>query len=184
MTAPGKGQPKVVAELKPPARASGLCELITGYRRFRAATWPQERERFKVTVEHGQGPHTLVIGCSDSRVDPQMIFDAHPGELFVVRNVASLVPPFERDDAHHGASAALEFAVRVLEVGGIFVLGHEMCGSIGRLLSERGDGAFDFADRSMDLVESAKLSTSDVAQPELRGRPASRRPCGCRWRTS
>ncbi len=83
--------------------------LIAGYRRFREETWPRERARFEALAERGQRPHTMVIACSDSRVDPQMIFSAAPGELFVLRNVANLVPPYAPDAAFHGTSAAVEF---------------------------------------------------------------------------
>ena len=94
-----------------------MDELIAGYRRFRAETWPQQRARFEELAADGQRPHTMVIACSDSRVDPQMIFSAGPGELFVLRNVANLVPPYMPDAKFHGTSAAVEFAVRVLKVG-------------------------------------------------------------------
>src|SRR5689334_17838841 len=109
-----------------------MDELIAGYRRFRAETWARERERF-AALAAGQRPHTMVIACSDSRTDPQMVFGAAPGELFVVRNVANLVPPYQPDAAYHGTSAALEFAVRVLGVARILVLGHAMCGGIQAL---------------------------------------------------
>src|SRR5919107_6072416 len=102
--------------------------LIDGYRRFRAETWPREKARFQELAAQGQRPQTMVIACSDSRVDPQMIFSAGPGELFVVRNVANLVPPYMPDAAFHGTSAALEFAVRVLKVSQVVVLGHAQCG--------------------------------------------------------
>lgn len=142
-----------------------LEPLITGYRRFRASGWLRERERFELTAEHGQQPHTLVIACSDSRVDPQMILNAHPGELFVVRNVANLVPPCEADGTHHGTSAAIEFAVRVLGVERILVLGHGMCGGVKMLLEDDPPAGFDFATRWMDLASAAKLATGDVESP-------------------
>jgi carbonic anhydrase len=145
-----------------------LKPLIEGYRRFRASGWPKERERFELTAEQGQRPHTLVIACSDSRVDPQMILGAHPGELFVVRNVANLVPPHERDEAHHGTSAAIEFAVRILGVERILVLGHGMCGGVKMLLDDPAPAGFDFATRWMDLAKDAKLATAATDAPETR----------------
>lgn len=145
-----------------------LKPLIEGYRRFRASEWPKERERFELTAEHGQRPHTLVIACSDSRVDPQMILGAHPGELFVVRNVANLVPPHERDEAHHGTSAAIEFAVRILGVERILVLGHGMCGGVKMLLEDPTPVGFDFATRWMDLAKDAKSATAATDPPEAR----------------
>ncbi len=108
--------------------------LIGGYRDFRAEVWPQQRARYEHLAARGQRPRAMVIACSDSRVDPAVIFSAVPGELFVVRNVANLVPPYNPDNAYHGTSAALEFGVTVLEVQDLIVLGHGMCGGIRALL--------------------------------------------------
>ncbi len=104
-----------------------FARLLDGYRRFRANAWSPNRERWK-QLREGQKPAVMVIACSDSRVDPAQIFDVDPGEIFVVRNVAAMVPPFETTPGHHGVSAALEFAVQVLEVKEIVVMGHGMCG--------------------------------------------------------
>ncbi len=134
---------------------NALGPLISGYRRFRETEWIEEQERFRLAAANGQRPHSLVIACSDSRVDPQMIFGARPGELFVIRNVASLVPPYELDQAHHGTSAAIEFAVRLLEVERVIVLGHEACGGIGMLLDEPSASQLDFATRWMALARAA-----------------------------
>jgi carbonic anhydrase len=142
-----------------------LERLISGYRE---SDWPRERGRFESTAEHGQRPHTLVIACSDSRVDPQMILGAHPGELFVIRNVANLVPPYERDEAHHGTSAAVEFAVRILKVGQILVLGHGMCGGVKMLLDPNPSGPSDFAGRWMELAAEARAATQGIASSEER----------------
>ena len=111
--------------------------LIEGYRDFLEGRMPLERDRFHVLASRGQSPDTLVIGCCDSRVSPEVIFDAHPGELFVVRNIANLVPPFSPDGMCHGVFAALEFAVQVLHVRHIVVLGHAHCGGI-RAFAEHG----------------------------------------------
>src|SRR3712207_9118942 len=105
--------------------------LIDGYRRFRAEAWRRHRDLFEALASRGQSPRALVIACSDSRVDPQMIFGAAPGELFVIRNVANLVPPYAPDADYHGTSAAVEFAVRALVVRDVIVLGHADC-EIGR----------------------------------------------------
>ena len=124
-----------------------LDHLIAGYRRFRAGGWSKNRERW-ASLREGQQPEVMVIACSDSRVDPAQIFDVDPGEIFVVRNVAALVPPFETSPGHHGVSAALEFAVQVLEVKEIVVMGHGMCGGARAALTrelhgaERGEGGF------------------------------------------
>lgn len=104
--------------------------LTEGYKAFVAARLPRERERFEELAASGQKPEIMVIGCCDSRVSPEVIFDARPGELFVVRNVANLVPPYESGGEYHGTSAALEFAVQALRVKHIVVLGHGRCGGI------------------------------------------------------
>ena len=106
-----------------------MNRLLEGYRRFRASNWRAQQGRFEALAAQGQRPHALVIACVDSRVDPAMIFDAPPGEMLTVRNVANLVPPYA-PVAYHGTSAALEFAVRVLGVRHVLVLGHESCGGI------------------------------------------------------
>ncbi len=118
--------------------------LLQGYRRFRGAAWPERRRLFEELAEQGQQPRTMVIACADSRVDPGMIFDAGPGELFIVRNIAALVPPYAPDSAYHGTSAAVEFAVRVLEIRDLVVLGHGLCGGVRGLLHGVPDGARDF----------------------------------------
>src|SRR5688500_6421147 len=107
-----------------------MKRLRTGFRRFRATAWPQLQERFATLVTHGQSPAAMVICCSDSRIDPQLLFDTGPGEIFVVRNVANLVPPYAPNSDYHGTSAALEFAVRSLQVPHIVVLGHSQCGGV------------------------------------------------------
>ena len=104
--------------------------LIEGYRTFTSQRLPTEQTRYRELSERGQSPAVMLIGCSDSRVSPEVIFDAGPGELFVVRNVANLVPVFQPDGGAHGVSAALEFAVQVLKVKHIVVLGHAQCGGI------------------------------------------------------
>ena len=117
-----------------------LNQLIDGYRRFRETGWSRERERWSELAE-GQSPRVMIIACSDSRVEPAIIFDAKPGEMFVVRNVAALAPPFETAPGHHGVSAALEFAVTQLEVEEIVVMGHGYCGGCAAALTGQFDGA-------------------------------------------
>ena len=109
-------------------------DLHAGYRAFRAGRFIEEEERYRALSE-GQSPKTMIIGCADSRVDPATIFSAHPGELFVVRNVAALAPPCVEDGGHHGTSAALEFAVEGLRVANIVVMGHGMCGGVAASLT-------------------------------------------------
>lgn len=119
-----------------------FADLIEGYREFRETGWARERERWAELAE-GQHPKVMVIACSDSRVDPSQIFSARPGEIFVVRNVANLAPPFETTPGLHGVSAALEFAVTQLEVPEIVVLGHGFCGGCAASLTRQFDGAGD-----------------------------------------
>src|ERR1700761_2608777 len=104
--------------------------LLDGYRTFTTARLPTEQSRYHDLSVRGQSPDVMVIGCCDSRVSPEVIFDAGPGELFVVRNIANLVPVYQPDGGVHGVSAALEFAVSVLRVKHIVVLGHAQCGGI------------------------------------------------------
>ena len=118
--------------------------LIEGYRRFRTEGWPERRRLFESLAVEGQRPQAMVVGCVDSRVDPSAIFDAAPGQILTVRNVANLVPPYAPDAAYHGTSAALEFGVRVLEVPHLVVLGHGGCGGIQALLRGAPDEAQDF----------------------------------------
>jgi len=137
-------------------------DLISGYRRFREVAWPERKQVFEALAARGQKPETLVIACSDSRVDPQMIFDAGPGEMFVVRNVANLVPPFQPDTNYHGTSAAIEFAVRVLKVKRVVVMGHAQCGGIHALLEGAPPGAEDFVANWMTIAEPARLMAEDA----------------------
>src|SRR5271163_1805799 len=104
--------------------------LLEGYQRFRANGWPEQRRVFESLAVHGQSPKALVIACVDSRVDPGVIFDARPGELLTVRNIANLVPPYFPNSHYHCTSAALEFGVMVLEVPNLIVLGHGLCGGV------------------------------------------------------
>ena len=130
--------------------------LIAGYRRFRATQWPERRATFQELAQHGQSPRAMVIACSDSRIDPAMIFAAGPGELFVIRNVANLVPPCAPDAEPHATSAALEFAVRVLEVADVIVMGHAMCGGIHALLEGSPHPVGDFLGPWLRIAEPAK----------------------------
>lgn len=105
-------------------------DLIDGYRRFRSGRYAVEHERYRTLAAGPQRPGTMIIACSDSRSAPEAVFDARPGELFVVRNVAALVPVYAPDERAHAASAALEYAVLALGVSSIIVMGHGRCGGI------------------------------------------------------
>ena len=131
-------------------------QLIAGFRRFRARQFAQDSDLFSGLVARGQTPKTLVVGCCDSRVDPALILDCAPGDLFVIRNVANLVPPSEHHGGHHGTSAALEFGVRNLGVQHIIVLGHAQCGGIRALVEDGSVSDPDsFIGDWMHLVASA-----------------------------
>src|SRR3970040_233863 len=129
------------------------ARLIDGYQAFRSTRLPFEQTRFRELADVGQSPEVMLIGCCDSRVSPEVVFDAAPGELFVVRNVANLVPPYTPDGAQRAVSAALEFAVQALRVKHIVVLGHARCGGI-RAYAEQGEplSPGDFIGRWMELI--------------------------------
>ena len=130
--------------------------LVEGYRRFRADIWPSERARYEALANWGQSPDTMIIACSDSRVDPQTIFGAVPGEMFVLRNVAALVPPYQPDaGGFHGSSAAIEFGVRVLKVARIVVLGHAQCGGVKAMAVGAPPQARDFVAAWVDIGRPA-----------------------------
>jgi carbonic anhydrase len=132
------------------------ARLISGYRSFLADRLPRERSRFAALAEKGQRPEVMVIGCCDSRVSPEVIFDASPGELFVVRNVANLVPPYAPDGDHHGTSAALEFGVQALKVKHIVILGHAQCGGIRAFADGPAPlSSSDFIGRWMNMIAPA-----------------------------
>jgi carbonic anhydrase len=130
--------------------------LIEGYRVYRKKRWPELRTLHRRLAERGQSPKTLVIACADSRVDPATIFNAGPGELFVVRNVANLAPPFEEAPGFHGVSAAIEFAVLQLQVETILVLGHAQCGGVAAALADRPRDPHSFLDAWISLLDTAR----------------------------
>lgn len=131
-------------------------QLIDGFRRFRERHFTTDDALFRGLVAGGQTPSILVVGCCDSRVDPALVLDCAPGDLFVIRNVANLVPPSESHSGHHGTSAALEFGVRNLGVKHIIVLGHAHCGGIRALVEAGGvDDPDSYIGDWMHLVASA-----------------------------
>ncbi|TCS02429.1 carbonic anhydrase [Rhizobium sp. BK418] len=131
--------------------------LLDGYRNFMSGRYADARDRYRQLAENGQNPTTLVIACCDSRAAPELIFDAGPGELFVIRNVANMVPPYEPDGHFHSTSAALEFAVQALKVKNIVVMGHGRCGGIRAALDPDAEplSPGDFIGRWMSLVRPA-----------------------------
>lgn len=151
-----------------------FSDMIKGYGRFREQSWVEQRERWE-ELGRGQSPKVMVIACSDSRVDPMQIFDVAPGEIFAVRNVANLVPPYETTKGYHGVSAAIEFAVTQLEVPEVVVLGHGSCGGCAAALSggfaeaEHGAGGFiaDWVGLLDDARDKVKAKFGDSPEAKL-----------------
>jgi carbonic anhydrase len=143
--------------------------LIAGYDSFRANRLPEDSARYRILADAGQRPQILVIACSDSRSAPETIFDANPGELFVVRNVANLVPPYDPDGHYHGTSAAIEYAVAHLRVRHIVVMGHGRCGGISAFLDGKDDPG-DFIDQWISLLAPAAESVSAELDEKTRQR--------------
>ncbi len=154
------------------ARAAGLPEhLLAGYRAFVSGRLRHEQARFRELAESGQSPRVLVIGCCDSRVSPEAIFDVGPGELFVARNVANLVPTYGPDAHHHGTSAALEYAVMGLRVEHVVVMGHAQCGGVTAYVQNELDpyarplSAGDFIGQWITLIAPAAKSLGPPTEP-------------------
>jgi carbonic anhydrase len=145
-----------------------MDRLIEGYRAFKAGRWPQERAHYEELAKKGQKPEYLVIACSDSRADPATIFSAKPGELFVVRNVAGIVPPFESDDGHRGTSAALAFAVMALDIRNVVVMGHAQCGGVAAALDGKLAAGVPFLSAWIDLLQPAKEHSSHIKDIGMR----------------
>jgi carbonic anhydrase len=143
--------------------------LVEGYRRFLRDRHAPERARYRQLAELGQAPTAMVIACCDARVDVATVFDAGPGELFVLRNVANLVPPYEAEGKYHGTSAAIEFAILTLRVPHLIVLGHSRCGGVAayrQTVRERVGPELGFIGRWLTLLNHVKLSESEAASDE------------------
>jgi carbonic anhydrase len=154
------------------SRAAALPDhLLAGYRAFVAGRLSQEQARFRALAERGQSPRVMVIGCCDSRVSPDVIFGAGPGELFVARNVANLAPPYGPDAHHHGTSAALEYAVMGLRVEHVVVMGHAQCGGVRAFVENEIDpyarplSAGDFIGQWMTLIKPAAARLGPPVEP-------------------
>lgn len=134
-----------------------IQKLILGFAHFRKRYFAGEKNLYDTLLTNGQSPKTLVIGCSDSRVDPAILTNANPGEIFVVRNVANLVPPCETGGGYHGISSAIEFAVTGLKVRNIVILGHSFCGGIRALMVDGNNDSSSFISSWMKIAEEAKV---------------------------
>lgn len=147
---------------------SEIKKLVDGFHKFRANYFVKDTELYKHLGAQGQAPKTLIIGCSDSRVDPALLTQAEPGDIFVIRNVANLVPPYEKGGGFHGVSSAIEFAVNILNVENIIVLGHEHCGGINALLRGQHE-AHSFIDSWVKIADEAKLEVlSEIPHAPLK----------------
>lgn len=141
---------------------SEINSLIKGYHAYHTVDYRRDEALLRSLAEKGQSPKAMVISCCDSRVEPSAVLGTIPGDLFMVRNVANLVPPFVDDNKHHGTSAALEYAIDQLEIPNIIILGHAMCGGIKALI----DGSVDSEDDSifisnwMSIAQDAKNNSS------------------------
>src|SRR5579872_2585471 len=154
------------------AQSAGFPEhLLAGYRAFVSGRLRQEQARYRELAERGQSPRVLIIGCCDSRCSPEAIFDVGPGELFVARNIANLVPPYGPDAYHHGTSAALEYAVMGLRVEHVVVMGHAQCGGVRAYVENEMDpyarplSAGDFIGQWMALIAPAAKQLGPPSEP-------------------
>lgn len=132
---------------------NSLNKIIQGYQQFRKEYATGNQSVMRQLAMHGQKPQVMVIACCDSRVDPSLILQCDPGDLFVARNVANIVPPYEHDDKHHGTSAALEFGVCYLQVKHLIILGHSQCGGIDALVNETRLKQNDFITNWVSLID-------------------------------
>jgi carbonic anhydrase len=147
-----------------------LEHIINGYSTFRKKYNQDDLNFMKNLSIHGQAPQVMVVACSDSRVDPALILQTNPGDLFVVRNVANIVPPYEKDESHHGVSAALEFGVCFLNVKHLILLGHSQCGGIKALVEEETMPANDFISKWVSIIHLERkknMDYDDYAQKAL-----------------
>ncbi|HEY4115044.1 MAG TPA: carbonic anhydrase [Rhizomicrobium sp.] len=146
-----------------------MDRLLQGYREFRTDRWPAERARYEELADKGQKPEYLIIACSDSRSDPTTIFNARPGEFFVIRNVAAIVPPYEPyDDTHHGTSAAIAFAVLGLNVRNVLVMGHAQCGGVAAALDPNLAAGIPFLQEWIQLLDPAWADSLNLTDSHAR----------------
>ena len=163
-----------MAETSSPAaldRALLPARLVEGYEAFLGGHFRHEHERYRQLAQRGQHPKIMLIGCCDSRVSPEVIFDALPGEIFVVRNIANLVPPYQPDFEHHGTSAALEYAITILKVEHIVIMGHASCGGVRAYVEQAGDptraaiAPGDFIGQWISLIAPAAAKLGPRSEP-------------------
>lgn len=139
-----------------------FSKLIQGFSRFHSKYFVEKNKLYETLAKKGQSPEVLMIACSDSRNDPALITECEPGDIFVVRNVAAIVPPYHPDDTYHGTSAAIEFAVKGLHVKDIVIMGHAQCGGVSALLNHSGESAFEFLNNWIEIGRAAKESVQTI----------------------
>lgn len=137
-----------------------FSKILKGYRRFRESYAIGDQTVMQFLSEYGQQPKIMVVACCDSRVDPAVILQCDPGDLFVVRNVANIVPPYEKDEAHHGTSAALEFGIDILQIKHLILLGHSQCGGVQALVNSAETPPNDFISNWVSLVKNPNCNHS------------------------
>ena len=151
-----------------------IARFLSGFKEFQRTYFCDENEVFS-SLKENQNPTVLVIACSDSRVDPAILTGCAPGDMFVVRNVANLVPPYEESPGHHGVSAAVEYAVKVLGVEHVIVLGHSSCGGIQALMNPNREDLGEFIAPWVKIAEPALREVSD----KLNFKDDTLRQCAC-----
>ena len=139
-----------------------FIKILQGYQSFRKKYALGDQSVMQSLSHYGQQPQIMVVACCDSRVDPGLILQCDPGDLFVVRNVANIVPPYEKDEAHHGTSAALEFGVRYLKIKHIILLGHSQCGGIQTLLNNQESNKNDFITNWVSQIKTPNFEKQDA----------------------
>lgn len=140
---------------------SSFNKIVNGYQMFRDKYAHGDKSIMQYLSHYGQKPEVMVVACCDSRVDPALILQCDPGDLFVVRNVANIIPPYEKDDAHHGTSAALEFGIRFLNIKHLILLGHSQCGGIQALLNAEDSNKNDFISNWVSLIKPTDCDSTD-----------------------
>ena len=142
---------------------NSFIKMLQGYQLFRRKYASGDNSVMQYLSNYGQQPEVMVVSCCDSRVDPALILQCDPGDLFVVRNVANVIPPYEKDEAHHGTSAALEFGICFLKVKHLILLGHSQCGGIQVLLNNNNDEIKnDFIKNWVSLIKTKRIETQDA----------------------
>lgn len=137
-------------------------KILQGYQQFRNKYALGDQSVMQYLSHYGQQPQVMVVACCDSRVDPALILQCDPGDLFVVRNVANIIPPFEKDEMHHGTSAALEFGICFLQVKHLILLGHSQCGGIQALLNTSESNHNDFISNWVSLIKTKNMNTQNI----------------------